>query len=378
MDENSFLFTALSISIPIIAMIVVFRAVTHGSAWIRVRFKDIRRGDHVVLSANILTQILKGITRLILIAVVVIPLLIVVGPFLFQTFPEMKQLMDEVLTALFDKFSAIGEWFIGFLPHLIFWLIVIVVAVYLIKLARLFFDEVDNGDIVLPGFNTDWTETTFQLTRVVIVALALIAIYTQTPGSNTPTVQAIILLTTLLAGLGAQDVISNIFSGLVLTYSNAFQLGHTVRIGDVTGRVVRTSILQTVVQTVDDREVSIPNKEVLGNQVDNFSILLPPGKMSIQISVGYSVPWRKVHELMLNAAHATTDVLADPPPAVLQLSFKEVYVVYQLDIFTQKKYDREEIISELHQNIQDNFSKESITLGTPIEQYLQLLKGNEA
>jgi len=125
MDENSFLFTALSISIPIIAMIVVFRAVTHGSAWIRVRLKDIRRGDHVVLSANILTQILKGITQLILIAVVIIPLLIVIGPFLFQTFPELKQLVNEVLVALFDKFSTIGVWFIGFLPHLIFWLIVI-------------------------------------------------------------------------------------------------------------------------------------------------------------------------------------------------------------------------------------------------------------
>ena len=73
------------------------------------------------------------------------------------------------------------------------------------------------------------------------------------------------------------------------------------------------------------------------------------------VTLGYHVPWRQVHELLINAALATNRILKDRPPFVLQTSLEDFYVSYQLNAYTSQSQSNSMtgIYSDMHQNIQD-------------------------
>ncbi len=188
--NTELIFNVFSILIPIVTIIVVFRAVRQGSYMaigtldevMSAFVPDIKRGDNVILSARLLTQILKGLTQLFRMAVIIIPLFLVFGPLLFRIVPALKRLWDVVFGAVMERFTELGAWFVVFSPNLVFWIISAIIAHFLIKFARLFFDEIKTGAITLPGFNVQWAETTYQVVRVAIVGLTLGVIYFRTPG----------------------------------------------------------------------------------------------------------------------------------------------------------------------------------------------------
>ena len=83
------------------------------------------------------------------------------------------------------------------------------------------------------------------------------------------------------------------------------------------------------------------------------------------ITLGYDVPWRKVHRVLLDAAHATNKILEDPAPYVLQTSLDDFYVSYELRAYTPTIETRLLTSSELHQNIQDKCNEADIEIMSP-------------
>jgi hypothetical protein len=86
-------------------------------------------------------------------------------------------------------------------------------------------------------------------------------------------------------------------------------------------------------------------------------------------------PWRKVHELLISAALETEDILQDPPPFVLQTALNDFYVSYELNAYTAKPRNMQNIYSALHQNIQDRFNDAGVEINSP--HYASLRDGNQ-
>src|SRR5262249_36875273 len=85
--------------------------------------------------------------------------------------------------------------------------------------------------------------------------------------------------------------------------------------------------------------------------------------------------WRQVQELMISAALATEDVMHDPSPFVLQTALNDFYVSYELNAYTAKPTNMQNIYSMLHQNIQDRFNEAGVEINSP--HYASLRDGNE-
>jgi len=83
------------------------------------------------------------------------------------------------------------------------------------------------------------------------------------------------------------------------------------------------------------------------------------------VTIGYDVPWRQVHELLLGAARATQYILEQPVPFVFQTSLDDFYVSYELNAFTDQPNKMASIYSELHQNIQDKFNEAAVEIMSP-------------
>jgi len=94
------------------------------------------------------------------------------------------------------------------------------------------------------------------------------------------------------------------------------------------------------------------------------------------VTIGYDVPWKKVHELLISAAMNSTGILKEPIPFVLQTSLDDFYVSYQINAFTNEDKILPKIYSDLHQNIQDEFKNSNIEIMSP--HYRAVRDGNQS
>jgi small-conductance mechanosensitive channel len=92
------------------------------------------------------------------------------------------------------------------------------------------------------------------------------------------------------------------------------------------------------------------------------------------VTIGYDVPWRQVHELLLDAALVTDCVEEDPEPFVRQTSLDDFYVSYELNAYTASPTKKASTYSELHSNIQDAFNRAGVEIMSP--HYAALRDGN--
>jgi small-conductance mechanosensitive channel len=83
------------------------------------------------------------------------------------------------------------------------------------------------------------------------------------------------------------------------------------------------------------------------------------------VTIGYDAPWATVHQLLIDAARATKQVLHNPAPFVLQTALNDFYVSYELNAYTDIPLNMQFIYSDLHQNIQDRFNEAGVEICSP-------------
>jgi small-conductance mechanosensitive channel len=92
------------------------------------------------------------------------------------------------------------------------------------------------------------------------------------------------------------------------------------------------------------------------------------------VTIGYDVPWRQVHDLLVSAAKKTDGIADDPAPFVLQTSLDDFYVSYEINAHTDQPNRMAAIYGELHQNIQDGFAEGGVEIMSP--HYIAARDGN--
>jgi len=332
-------------------------------SWRGTRIRSLRFQQLELLPAGRITDLLITLARAARVAAVLV-LLYFYLPLVFSFFPWTRGyaaiLFDYVMTPV----RIVGRAFADFLPNLFFIVVILAVSYYAIKFVKFIFAEVGKGTITLPGFYADWAEPTYKIARFLIIVLTAVVVFPYLPGSRSPAFQGISLFLGLLFSLGSTSAVANVVAGIVLTYTRAFQLGDRVKIGDTVGDVLGKTLLVTRVRTIKNVDISIPNAMVLSSHIVNFSSSAQEHGLILHtgVTIGYDAPWRKVHELLLAAAGATTDILEEPKPFVLQTSLNDFYVSYELNAFTDQPHRMAQIYSELHQNIQDKFNEAGVEI----------------
>ena len=309
--------------------------------------------------------------------ILLIALIQAYGTVLLRFFPSTKYTSYQVTNWLFSELAKFGKNVIAFIPNLILLAVICLVTSYLIKVNRYFFGEVRDGKVSLHGFYPDWAEPTAKLVRALILVASVIIAFPYLPGSGSPAFKGISVFLGVLLSLGSSSAVAHGVAGTILTYMRAFQLGDFVRIGSDIGEVVEKTLLVTRIRTQKNEVITIPNGTVLGGVVVNYSAEARKRGVIFHtvVTIGYSAPWRQVHELLMSAARATEGILQDPPPFVLETGLNDFYVSYELNAYTAKPREMQNIYSVLHQNIQDKFNEAGVEINSP--HYAALRDGNE-
>jgi small-conductance mechanosensitive channel len=324
--------------------------------------------------ADILIRLIKTLRLALILGVLYLYDLL-----LLSFFPWTRPFGASLSSYLLEKLFVGLQAFLSYLPNLFVIALVILVTYYILKLFKFIFSKIGSGMLAFPGFYPEWAEPTYKLVTFLIIALAAVVVFPYFPGAQSPAFQGISIFLGLLVSLGSSSAIANVVAGVILIYTRAFQIGDRVKIGDAMGDIVEKTLLVTRIRTPKNVVITIPNATVLNSQIVNYSALATaPGNNLIlhtTVTLGYDLPWRKVHETLIRAACATQDILAEPAPFVLQTSLDDSYVSYELNAYTDKPIIMAGIYSELHQNIQDKCNEVGIEILSP--HYRAVRDGNQ-
>lgn len=126
-------------------------------------------------------------------------------------------------------------------------------------------------------------------------------------------------VTSILAGAGIvglalafafQDIASNFMSGIFLSIRRPLHIGNIVKIKEYMGMVMEINLRDTVIKTFQGQMVIIPNKEVLQNPIENYS-LLGKRRMDLRAGVSYGDDLQKVKEVTIKAVTGIPDLTDD-------------------------------------------------------------------
>lgn len=119
----------------------------------------------------------------------------------------------------------------------------------------------------------------------------------------------------LAIGLALQGALSNIAGGIMLIIFKPFTVGNFVDAAGCSGVVDSIGLFYTVIMTLDNKRVTIPNSNITGSNVTNYSCE-PNRRVDIVFSVEYGSDITKAKSVIMDVITANEKALKDPAPFV--------------------------------------------------------------
>ena len=341
------------------------------------RLKPISIQNYELLDTQRQVNLLIFLSNLLRYVIMLLQLLITV-PLLFAIFPQTKGLAYQIFSYIWNPIKNILVGIVDYIPNLFAILIICFAVKYLVRLVHYLSREVEAGRLKFGGFYPDWAMPTYHIIRFLLYAFMIAMIYPYLPGAKNGVFQGISVFVGLIISLGSSTVIGNVIAGLVITYMRPFKLGDRIQLNDTTGNVIEKTPLVTRIKTPKNEVGTIPNSFIMSSHTVNYSASAREYGLIIhsEVTIGYDVPWRQVHQLLIEAALNTPGVIDDPRPFVLETSLSDWYPVYQINAYIREADKLAQIYSDLHQNIQDRFNEAGIEIMSP--HYMAMRDGNES
>ncbi len=341
------------------------------------KLKPIVVRDYELLNTRQQSRIMIFVSNILRYIVLLLQLMLSV-PLLFAIFPQTEKLAQTIFHYILEPIKMVIGSIVDYVPNLFMIIVIWYCIKYIIKGIHYIAKEIANERLKISGFYPDWAIPTFNIIRFLLYAFMVVMIYPYLPGSHSGVFQGISVFVGLIISLGSSTVIGNIISGLVITYMRPFKIGDRIKLNDTTGNVVEKTPFVTRLRTPKNEIVTIPNSFIMSSHTVNYSASAREYGLIIHttVTIGYDVPWRQVHQLLINAARETNGVLEHPKPFVLETELQDYYPCYQLNAYIKDADRLGDIYSELHQNIQDTFNEAGVEIMSP--QYIATRDGNES
>jgi potassium-dependent mechanosensitive channel len=200
-----------------------------------------------------------------------------------------------------------------------------------------------------------------QLARYLIITIGLICVANELGGSWSQ-VQWLVAALSVGLGFGLQEIFANLVSGIILLFERPIRVGDTVTINGITGKVSRIQMRATTIMDWDHKELIVPNKTFITNQLVNWTLSDTTTRIVLPISVANDNDADRVHKVMLEVARSTPLVLEEPAPNVIFAGIKENTLEFSVMVFVSELGHRLQVTHNLHVNLEKAFKENNIKL----------------
>jgi small conductance mechanosensitive channel len=182
-------------------------------------------------------------------------------------------------------------------------------------------------------------------------------------GVNTTSALAILGAAGLAVGLALKDSLASFAAGVMLIVFRPFKLGDFVEAGGVSGVVEEIRVFHTMLKTGDNREITMPNAQVYGGTITNYSAR-ETRRIDLVIGIGYGDDIKKARDLISQVIEADKTVLTDPAPTIMLLELGASSVDFAVRPWV-KSGDYWTTRAALLEAIKTTFDKEGISIPYP-------------
>ncbi len=166
-------------------------------------------------------------------------------------------------------------------------------------------------------------------------------------------------------GFGLQEIVANFVSGLIILFERPVRVGDVVTIGELTGTVSKISIRATTIVDFDHREVLLPNKSIITDNVVNWTLNDPVTRIIVKIGVAYGSDLQKVTDILMEIATGHKDVLDNPAPLVFLIDHGDSSINFELRIFVSSPPIRWPVAHDINIAINTALAKNGIQIPFP-------------
>jgi small conductance mechanosensitive channel len=114
-------------------------------------------------------------------------------------------------------------------------------------------------------------------------------------------------------GFAVQGILANLAAGLSIMLSRHFRIGDYIEIGNVKGQVQNIDLTMTILRTLEDARVIVPNRKIVGEIIHNYS---GERRVTLSVQVGYDEDVEKALRTAREVLAENPRVLKNPPPDV--------------------------------------------------------------
>ncbi|WP_215398748.1 mechanosensitive ion channel domain-containing protein [Rheinheimera oceanensis] len=148
---------------------------------------------------------------------------------------------------------------------------------------------------------------------IILIATVLMAL--SQIGVQTTSFIAILGAAGLAVGLALQGSLANFASGILIILFRPFKSGDFIDAGGVSGTVDKIEIFQTMMRTPDNKRVIVPNAQITGGPITNYSAE-PRRRVDLVIGISYDSDLRKAKQILEDILKNDERVLQEPAATV--------------------------------------------------------------
>ncbi|WP_439860703.1 mechanosensitive channel MscK [Pseudomonas sp. MBLB4136] len=224
---------------------------------------------------------------------------------------------------------------------------------------------------------------TTTLLSYVIVGIGFV-VTLSTLGVSWDKLQWLVAALSVGLGFGLQEIFANFISGLIILFERPVRIGDVVTIGNLSGTVSRIRIRATTITDFDRKEIIVPNKTFVTDQLINWSLNDTVTRVIIKIGVAYETDLPLARKLMMQAVLENPRVLRDPEPQLFFLTISASTFDYELRFHVRELGDRnastDEILTRIALSFREHkvemaFNQVEVTLKNQYGQELDLGSG---
>lgn len=146
-----------------------------------------------------------------------------------------------------------------------------------------------------------------------LLYLVLIVGIIEILGVSMSSVVAVIASCGLAVGLALQGALGNLAGGLMILIFKPFKVGDFIESTGAEGTVKDISIFYTTIMTIDNKQIFVPNGDLMNANVTNFSVA-EKRRVDQDYKITNDIDAELVKSVLLDAASKTEGVLSDPKP----------------------------------------------------------------
>jgi len=200
--------------------------------------------------------------------------------------------------------------------------------------------------------------------RYVLVAIGIYIVFSVL-GVDSTTLAFLTAGLSVGLGFGLKEIVGNLISGVMLLIDQSLRPGDVISINNEIGVVQHVGIRATIVKTINNVDVVVPNQTFLTSDVTTYTRTDEAIRMLIPVETADEHTPHEVRDAMLTAAKQHPLVLDEPAPTVFYVSTGDTSRNYQLAVWYEDALKTVPLHSDLYFMIADEFEKHGIKPATP-------------